>query len=726
MSDFKIRFRDQQTGRNVEVDAKQVEGSWRKDTAEANFDDSKVDGTVDVMVSEERYYWKYHRHMGVDTSDLSSQDAQALKRALEDPRSANLSVFNALSGRELSNLEVLKTDAAGELQAVSPNLDPTGSRRPVQLTPNGNIATPEGRDPQTPKEMGDGLFRAASLIDDVKGNMFDDIQAPASLKEKMLDNVISTLDSVAPGQTNPEGLDDTQTLQMRSSSATVLLELMTSKNQVSNDFKTKAFEAYTKAAQEETNPLLKDSMLFNLDRLAGNLPSALRDKADALVEANAPTKPPYEKWFSDGDNTVKVDFSNGMGEGFVEDNIKFFEGRGFEKVGGTDKMPVLRKTYMENGVETNIELHFRHNRTDMFNKVDEEDFDMAIYSGHSSWGRNVRKSLERISQGDGDGKVIMTNLCVGKGELQQMKDKFPNAQMITTFNSEYFRQGGTAESHFVMDEFFQGIAERRGYEDIAENAREANPWSYEHRREEGIDNNFIFPSDVKTRRQVLDADHDGQADVFDRMVNFNSFDVQTDTAREFEAIPPGRDADMLVGTKIHFAAQSTNRVSVYNEFLNHRNGDAEVTPGGYHEPVEGESGLFRFEREGDIVNMSMNANYAHMSEESLRMASAFEYSQFKSTESNWPLHNKTDNILHSLVLASQSLNTDAGYRDRAVWSEFLKAYNLPDIPLSTVGGVREADHHHYSGSRLSVTQLKQKLSPEVLAALESPEAGILQ
>lgn len=727
MSNYKIRFRDQQTGRQVELDAQQVKGSLLESGVEKSFEKSTVgDGQFDMMVSESRWGLQYNRHLGVDNRSMSSEDAQALGRALSDPRSARFSVFDALSGRELSNLEVLKTDSAGELTEVSPNLDTTGTRRPVQITPSGHIATLNGQEPQTTQEVGDGLFRVASMIDDVKGNLFDGIQTTLPVKEKMLAQLIQTLDSVKAGEEPPTGLDGTQGLQMRSSATTTLLELMTSQTRTTNDFKAEAFEVYEQLMQAETNPLLKDSMALNLDRLKETLPTALRERAEGLVAAANVSAPPYDKWFANGDNTVKVDFSNGVGEGFIEDNVKYFEDQGFEQVGGTDTYPILSKTYVKNGIETEIELHFRHDRNSMFDKVDEDGFDIAVYSGHSGWGKNIRNSLKNVEQGSGDGKLIMTNLCVGKGELQQMKDKFPDAQMITTYNSEYFRSGGTAESHYVMNALFEGIAERKGYEAIADRSREVNPWSHSHRREEGIDNNFIFPTDLKTRRSVLDQDHDGQADVFDRMVNFNSFDVKTDTTREFQPIVSTRSADQLVGTKIHFAAQSTNRISVYNEFLHRLNGDAEVVPGGYHEPTDGEAGLFRFERKGDLVEMSMNADYSHMSEEALRMASAFEYSMFKGTESDWPLHNKTDNVLHALVLASQSLNTDVGYRDNAVWSAFLKAYNLPEIPLRTISGVREIDHEHYSGSRQSITELKKKLPKDVLEALGQSKVGVLQ
>jgi hypothetical protein len=727
MSQFKIKFHDQLTGRQHEIEANQLEKSWSANPAEKSFDSSEVgDGNVDLLVKDEGWIWDNNRHLGVDTRSMTSDEATALKRALEDPRSANVRVFDMLSGRELSDLRILKTDAAGEVTTLSDNLDTTGTRRPVQLTPSGQVATPNGGEPTTPQEIGDGLFRAASLIDDIKGNLFDEIQAPLSLKQKFLGHLTEALGSVAPGEPLPAGMDETQALQMRSSAATTLLELFTGKHQLSNDFKAEAFDVYEQALQRETNPLLRDSMVMNLDRLRSNLPQALRERIDTIKGAHDVAQPPYEKWFADGNDTVKVDWSVGHGEGFLEDNVAHLKRRGFEVVDDNHGHPVMEKTYVKDGVETKFQIAFRTIRNDMFESVDDDDTQITIYSGHSNWGRNVRDSLKRAPEATGDGKVIMTNLCVGKGEMQQMKDAYPDSQLITTYNSGYFRPGDTAEWHHAVDALFEGIAERTGYEEIADDTRDRNPFQYTHDRA-GVDNNYIFPTDLKTRREVLDADHDGQADVFDRMVNFNTFDVKTDTAREFTAIEPSRDADELVGTKIHFAAMSTNRISIYNEALKYANGTAEVLPAGFHEAAEGDTGLFRFERnQDDRLEMSMDSRFAHMSEEALRMASAFEYSMFKGTEGgSWPFRNQTDNLLHAMVLASQSLNSDAGYRDRQVWSEFTKAYNLPDISLSDIASAREADSHYYSGSNKSVSKLKTTLNPDILEQLAQPGTGVL-
>lgn len=730
MSDFKIRFRDQQTGRQVEVDAQQVKGSWSSKTTEKSFEQSSVgDGQVDVMVKEDRWNWQYNRHLGVNTNQLSAEDAQALKQALENPNAANLRVFDVMGGRErqLKGLSVLKTDAAGELRETTPNIDNTGTRRPVQITPSGNIATPNGQEPVTLQQKGDGLFRAASLIDDVKDNLFDSIQTPLPLKEKMFNNLAEARNSVAPGQSLPAGMDETQALQLRSSAATTALELMTSKQNTNNDFKAQVLEQYTGWISQETNPLLKDSMIFNLHRLKGSLPASLQPQIENLRETSAPTKPPYEKWFADGNKTVNVDWSVGVGEGFLEDNVAHLKQKGFQVVEQRNGYPIMEKTVNKNGQETTFRIDFRPHNRNMFEKMGDDKTHVSIYSGHSNWGRNVREALSNSPQSSGDGKLMMTNLCVGKGELQQMRDKYPDSHLITTYNSGYFRPGNDAEWHYAVDALFDGIASRGGYESIAENTRKSNPWTWTHRREEGIDNNYIFPTDLEHRRQALDRDHDGQADVFDRMVNFNSFDVKTDTTREFKAIEPHRDTDSLVGTKIHFAAMSTNRISIYNELLHDRNGKAEVVPAGYHDPQPGETGLFRFTRnDNGLVEMSMNANYAHMSEEALRMAAAYEYSQYKSAEPGWPLQNRTDNVLQSLVFASQSLNTDSGYRDREVWTEFLSAYNLPNISLSDVASVREVDHHWYSGSEGSVPALRNKLAPDVLSQLAEDNRGVLQ
>lgn len=623
--------------------------------------------------------------------------------------------------------------AAGKPTPTGVNLDATGARRPVALGQNARFTATAGRDATTPTAVGAGLFNAANLIDDCKDNLFDTIKMPADTRQRYLTNLKSDLASVAAGKTPPAGLNAQQALQMRSSASTVLLELMTAK-QTPDAQKREAFTAYADMVAKETNPLLKDGMALHLDRLKGTLPADLQAKVGGMKEIIAPSKPPYDAWFKNGNNKVSVDWSAGSES--LQDDITNLKKAGFKvKTEGSWNSPtVLEKTFTANGKKTTFAINMRNFSSDMFKNMGDPNANMVIYTGHSNWGNNVRGSLGNLPPAatatGGKDKLVLTDLCVGKGEIQQFRDKFPDAQMITTFTSSYFVESGEGAEpdsegiHAILNTF-EGIANRRGYDQIAEAVRKDNPWGEDH-ASEGIDNNYIFPNDLANRRKVLDADHDGQADVFDRVIDFSTYNVAEDSARDFTAIDNARPAEKLVGTKNHFAAMTVNRLTIYSEIFGNVNSNSKVVPGGYFEPKAGEKDLFRFQKQKldgkDALVMTMSSKYAHMSEESLRMAACFEYNNFMAKERGWKL-DKADTMISGMILASHSLDTDSGFRDDQVWQAFTKAYNLPTIPRSEVERVKEINHEFYSGSYDSIKELKKTLSPATLAALGSANAG---
>ncbi|MHC4830492.1 MAG: hypothetical protein ACYTFT_09085, partial [Planctomycetota bacterium] len=145
----------------------------------------------------------------------------------------------------------------------------------------------------------------------------------------------------------------------------------------------------------------------------------------------------------------------------------------------------------------------------------------------------------------------------------------------------------------------------------------------------------------------------------------------------------------------------------------------------------GETSLFRFERtEVDghaVIAMSMNSNYAHMSEEALRMAACYEYNAFMAQtepEVDALLDEPENAVLSGLVMASHSLYTDAGRRDGAIWGEFLEAYSLPEINRGDVETAKHANDHFYSGSYQSIDKLRELLDDATLAAITQPGAGV--
>lgn len=619
--------------------------------------------------------------------------------------------------------------AAPRESPVGMNLDASGTRLPVALGTNGRFTGTPGVDATTPQEIGDGLFRAASLIDDSRKNLFDAANFDQASRRAVLAALEEDLAKVPAGGAPPAGMSELQALQMRSSGTTVLLELMTARGTPEN-VKREAFATYKGLIEKETNPVLKDSMALHLLRLKNELPANLNPEIQRLGETAAPTRPPYDAWFKDGNSTVNVDWSAGS-ESKAAD-IHHLKNAGFKVKSESWDATVLEKTYNVNGRKTTFQVSIRSFAGNMFERTGDQRTHMTVYTGHSNWGRNMRESLADADAGNGGkDKLVLTDLCVGKGEIQMFRDKFPGAHLITTHNSSYFEEEATGDSegiHAILNTF-EGIAARRGYEQIANDVRRENPWQWNHQHDEGIDNNFIFPTDVATRRKVLDEDHDGQADIFDRLVDFNTFHVEEDTAREFTPIVPDRPADALVGTKVHFAAQTINRLSIYSEVFEKRNSYGKVVPGGYFEAKPGETDLFRFEKtridgkEAHVIRM--NHKYAHMSEEAVRMAACYEWNSWMAAnDRSWKL-NVVDTKLSGLVLASHSLDTDAGHRDATVWSEFLKAYNLPPIDRGTVERLKEVGHDYYSGSYRTIRELNAALPREQLQALAAVSSGRL-
>ena len=201
-----------------------------------------------------------------------------------------------------------------------------------------------------------------------------------------------------------------------------------------------------------------------------------------------------------------------------------------------------------------------------------------------------------------------------------------------------------------------------------------------------------------------------------------------DTAREFQPVEQPRAADELVGTKVHFGAQTINRMAIYSGIFEDQNSTGRVLPEGFFEPEPGEQRLFRFEAQEldghDVIAMRMNARFAHMSEEAVRMAASYEYALWSAeNEPDKVDLDPGDDVLNAMVFASHSLYTDVGSRDRAVWSEFLEAYDLPDISRSLVERAKKKNDHFYSGSLTSIRMLRDELDPAVLTRLEAPGAG---
>ncbi|MCA2978349.1 MAG: hypothetical protein INH41_18305 [Myxococcaceae bacterium] len=583
-------------------------------------------------------------------------------------------------------------------------LDPTPSQRPVFLSADGGFTVnASGAAPRTPVEQGEALFRAGELVDNARDNVF------AALPEATRAKAFAQLERHLAVTPPPAGLEARQALQARASAGAVLLHLLEGTKEP--QLQATMLAAYERLVRAEPDKRLQENLVFHLSNSSAARSGPAKQVAASLMEALAPLSPPYAKWFANGNSTVKLDWQ--IGDEFVDGFRRMLTTAGWRET--QPGSGVYQKAFTEPGVgETKFELRTRlAGGSNLLEKLGDPGVHIMGYDGHASWGKNqVRsiKSAPRPASG-GDGQLFFSNLCVGKSQLDAFKETFPNLQVATTY--------GSSAVDTDIDGLARLIAKRAKWTDI-------NPFLDRVDGERGRDN-FITPASTLVREQVLDRDNDGQADYLDKHFNVSTFNVATDTAREFRPVKQDRPAALLDGTKIHIAAQVLNTVSEFSGILKQVNEHSRVLPGGWFEPDAGDVEVVRFEkvkgRDGQPeYRMRVNARYAHMSEEALRATCVFEFNRFLQASGEQRL-DPVDRKLAAVISFAQSLDIDDSFRDDEVFTNFLARYNLPPIPRGDIQALLDAEHHDYAGNQAMVNALKAKLAPGVLATLKKPEVG---
>lgn len=584
--------------------------------------------------------------------------------------------------------------------------------RPVYLSAQGAFSlTPDGAAPRNDVELGDAVFRAAELVDDARGNVFADAKLPAAARTKLLENLQAALAKVA-GDKVPAGMDKAQALQLRSSSATVLLHLLeASPEPALRDPALKAYEALIKA---EPNVRLRENLTFHLSNSPAAKADPVKTVAEALMKQFAPLTPPYEKWFAGGNKTVNLSWT--CGSEFTESFIKTLESKGFKKADGAAAWgPVtLEKTFEKPGVgPTTFRISVTTGGTNLLANTGKQGVHIMGYDGHSNWGKNMTASMRNGPKdpSGGDGQMFVYNLCVGKGVLDKLKETYPNLQSVATFGASYLDTD--------IDGMCNLLAERADWQKLDAFFNKTDGYWDK--------NNFVTPIATQVREKVLDRDNDGQADYLDKHFNFNTFDVATDTRRELWPVKQDRPARVLDGTKVNVAAQMLNTVSEFSSILEEVNPDSRVIAAGWFEPTEVDRTVVKFTPDKDangapVFKMQISSRYAHMSEEGLRAMVVYEFDKYLASTGRIG-DGPVDRKLIGLIGFAQSLDIDESYRDDELWTAFLGRYGFPNIDRNVIQGLLDAEHHHYAGSPEMVEALRAKLPADVLAALARPEVG---
>jgi hypothetical protein len=611
-------------------------------------------------------------------------------------------------------------------------LDTSGANRPVYVAPNGVFTlNANGAAPANNIERGEALFRAGEVASNARTPMLRD--SPLATREQVLNQIKTAAATVPAGGPPPAGLDEHQAAQTRTSLNTVLLDLIESSPEASlRDAAVKQLETSIRA---ETNPRIREAAIFHLSNSEAAKTGPTKAVADALLKELAPTKPPYEKWFANGNKTVNMSWTVGQGE-FMKGFANKLKADGFVAVGPENGYGprTYEKTVNKPGVgETKFRIEVKEGGTDILDKMGDKGVHIVGYDGHSNWGRNMTASLKNgPNSNDGaDGQLLFYNLCVGKGVLDGVKEKYPNAQVVTTYAASNFYTDGqgqmtTGEGVQALLAMVDGIAGRQDWNQLHGRLQDAANIGWGRTWD-----NYITPISTQTREKVLDRDNDGQADYLDKHFNYSTFKVAEDTAREFKPVKQDRGPEQLDGTKVLVSANMINTLSEFSGILDRINPDSKVIAGGWFEPKRDETGVFRFtETKGKdgkpLIKMEVNARYAHMSEEAMRASSVYEFSKWAADTGKLTFRNPEDSKLASMLAFGQSLSVDDGYRDREVWSKFVERYNLPpEIDQGAVSTALAAHSgHNYAGDQAGIDKLRQALPPAVLEALKRPEVGV--
>jgi hypothetical protein len=423
------------------------------------------------------------------------------------------------------------------------NLTPTNSERPVYLSANGVFTTnANGAPPTAPAEVGEAVFRAAEAADNARTPLL--ATASKDLRSKTFEQLKIALAQVPADGQPPAGLDKNQALQSRASAGAVLLDLINSSPEA--ELRGPAMKTYEALVRAETDPRLRENLIFHLSNAEAAKSPEVKAVSDKLLKELAPTSPPYDTWFANGKKDVNLSWTVGHGE-FFKGFTDILKQNGFKAVGAENQhgVSVYEATLNKPGVgETKFRISVREGGTDILAPMNDPNTQIVGYDGHSNWGRNMTASVKNgpTSADGADGKLLFYNLCVGKGVLDRVKEKYGNAQVVTTYAASNFYTD--ASGQMTRGEGVQGllalvngIASRADWNKLHIDMNKAADIGWGRTWD-----NVITPISTQTREKVLDRDNDGQADYLDKHFNYSTFKVAEDTAREFAPVKQDRPA----------------------------------------------------------------------------------------------------------------------------------------------------------------------------------------
>lgn len=625
---------------------------------------------------------------------------------------------------------VVSLESAHDVDAAI-QIVPPGREGGVYLLPDGRLSLDPEVSPDRPIDQLSALALAAEHDHRTENNLFGGISE--AHRTAVLGSLEETLAQVPGGGQPPDGLDEAQALQVRTSTATLLLELADATT--SPETRGRIAALYDGLVRNEPRADVRQALALQLSLSPAATTPEVVGVANALKPEFGAIAPDYDAWLADG--VIDMTWTAGGSE-FKPGAIDQLEGIGFEIVSDERGVTALEKEIEVDGHgPALLRVQVQVGSSKMFDAMGDTATDIVFYDGHSNYGRNVERALGGAPEAPdgGRGKLIFVGLCVGKYNLDSMFEQYPNAQIVTTFGPSIFRgnpmyEGENIDALFAL---LSDVERRADWATIhADMEAASHTWDRTAGRLESAPfgwerpyDNYITPYATYDRERALDRDDDGVADYVDEHYNVAPEQVAVDTARELQ--PIRHDAIAFDGAAFQRAGQTANRFAGYNEVIQDVFRDSRLVANGYFVPGPEDASVVRFRAaegpEGqELYLMQLNADFAHMSEETLRAVVAFELNRFLVDTGRADL-DPVDAKINGLMMVIGTMQADESSRDREIWSTLLDAYGLPAMDYGTFAGPVNGDHDHHAGGRETLAEIRAGLSDEIIQALEREDTG---
>ncbi|MBI3184554.1 MAG: hypothetical protein HYZ28_20660 [Myxococcales bacterium] len=649
---------------------------------------------------------KYGNRSGV----LSRPEAnRALAAVVNDPvLKAKMQDLFATTPQKASELiRALFTPAPPALTGEGISVgNRAGGPGAIFLQPDGSFSIGPRPQGQGPIASAPALYEGALLVAEGK-NPF--ASASAAVRARSAVSLEASAKLGAERAAGEPTASET-TMQLKSGSATALLALAEAASAPEEAaVRQKAMGLYLDIAEKEIHRGLRTSMALNLDAVKANLGLTTEQvgRLDALVKKALPDQPPYEEWFKNGNDTIKV--KHYVHEEFYDQLIQPYIQRGFtrttlapgrELFEGTLKDPAGRAPDTKFRVEIFKVEDYSTDRQ-MLRDMNDPEVQVEMYTGHSNLGGNISMALRAAPKTELGTKLVQLGMCRGKQNVAEFTNRFPNAHLVTTSAPEY-----GYGINMMTSALLEMIAARKGYDSIKDRTR--SPGDY------------LVPNDRRLYDH-RDLDVDGRIDGGGRMDKV--FDIYPRAARGSKVdFRPGESVDpaKLDGTSVVNALAFSNTLLTYH--VEHGDGRSPIT-GAFTDKMIADG---YYKSEGDefmrvtpeTVNgatqyrVAINSKHAGQSEDVLGMRALYELNRYITQQRGAP---SLDDKLRGMLLASEWIAYMVGPGRQAdeLVRNMGRTYGWPpSVTHSQLASALERDRHGYV-SMDSVTALKQALGPEL-------------